>query len=156
MFRSLRLLSLFGAAALFLAGAALANHDHYDGAKHVGKLQANTMHPMGKGYHAHTDGNAKISHMSRNGQKHVKVVASKKQHHQDGRRVSVDGQGETVSLAELQSLENAAVQLPAGDPVQLVGFTFVGFAFDLGNGFYTIFWFPVSYVVPNIQVNLVI
>lgn len=148
MVRSICLMCLLGAAACFMFGQAFANHEHYDGGAHVGKLQPNTMHPMGQGHHAHTDGSGKIMHMSRNGQRHAKVFGAKAQKHQNGRKV-IAGM-EIVSGDELKGQEV--------DPEECGGanIVFIGFAFDLGNNNYAIFWFPVNFVVPNIQINIIL
>jgi hypothetical protein len=87
MVRSFYLSCLFCGTLCFVIGDAVADHEHYDGPAHHGKLKPNTKHPMGNDHHAHTDGNGKVTHMSRNGQKHAKVFGAKQQKHKDGRKV---------------------------------------------------------------------
>jgi hypothetical protein len=147
MVRLFGLLCLLGAALCFLLGDAYADHQHLDGAAHVGKLQANTAHPMGKGHSAHTDATGKITHMTLKGQKHAKVFGARQQKHKDGQKVLADL--EIISADSLIGRELSAEQAAQG------GSAFIGFGFGAGNGDYAIFWFPASYVAPSVQVNIV-
>jgi hypothetical protein len=157
MLRSVQALCLFGAVALFAAGSTRADHAHIDGAAHINNLQANAQHPMGKGYHAHTDANAKISHVTRNGQKHAKVFGATKQLHQNGQRLST-GLDTAVPLVERVSADALQNASPSGESVAQFGnnIAFVGFAFELGNGFYQIVWFPVNVISRTVQVGFVL
>jgi hypothetical protein len=147
MVRSFGLLCLLGAALFFALGEGYAAHQHLDGAAHVGKLQPNTAHAMGKGHSAHTDGAGKITHMTRNGQKHSKVFGAKQQKHKNGQKVLADL--EIVRADGLIGQEFSAEQAAQG------GILFVGFAFDIGNGDFVIFWFPMNLVVSGIQVVII-